>query len=40
MWAATRAKAVGKVGEILLINRFQQHPYGLGDDLVLQSREP
>ncbi len=38
LWAAARAKTVRKVREILLLDRLQQHPYGLGHDLVLQGR--
>ena len=36
MRAAARTETMGKVVEILLINRLQQHPYGFGHDLVLQ----
>src|SRR6266568_4915063 len=40
MRAAARAKTVGEVAEILLVDRLQQHRHGLGHDLVLQGRKP
>src|SRR5439155_18647672 len=38
MRAAARAKTIGGVAEILLVDRLQQHRHGLSHDFVLQGR--
>jgi len=40
MRAAARAKTIGEVAEILLVDRLSQHRHGLGHDFVLQGRKP
>ena len=40
MRTATRAKPVGKVVEVLLVDGFEQHRDGFGHDLVLQGGKP
>ena len=40
MWTATPPEAVRAVGEVLLVDRFQQHRHCSLDDLVLERRFP